>query len=707
MPLPIFLALLPDVLAITAAAPQQPARASDERPLPESIVTARKWEEEADQVPASLSSLDSATLETSGIDSVRDASLRIPNLFINQFSSRRLSFPTIRGIGSGQGDPAVTTYIDGVPQLTTSSTNLPLFDIERVEILRGPHSTLYGRNALGGVIHVIPKHPTGTFEGDGSVTLGNYGLQEYSLWGGGPIRDEDLFFRAGAQHSRRDGYTENDATGNDVDFRNSWYGRGSVLWTPSDESELSFGLYGERARDGGFVLSELNGLRQRPHRINQDFEGRGERDIVAPSLTWKHSGDDLDFTSVTAYQDWSTDETSDFDFSIIDGVRRHSTESQRYVNQELRLESASGDEETDGESSGVRWLGGVNLFAADTSRSGATEYRPGGAGILFPPENVGTDTQRGSFDDWGVALFGQVNAPLASGFDLGFGLRFDHEAKDAALRRTFESGGMTFSDSSSSLSESYDEVVPEVSLKKDLGESTMAYTRVAKGFKAGGFNLAAPTGRLAFGPETSWTFELGAKSSFLEEKLHLTAALFYIDWDDMQLSLFDGATGGYVDNVGKADSRGFEAEVRGEALEGLELFGGFGYTDATFDQYTDTYGQNVAGNTLPFVPETTWNVGGTYSQGPDPDHQWFVHAALVGVGSYYFDAGNREKEDFTLLEARAGLVRKHWKLEAWVRNALDEEYVQVAFQASPADPSYFVGENGAPMTLGITLSGGF
>ncbi len=707
MLLPILLALLPDILAATPVPPRQDAPPPDERPLPESVVTARKWEEEADQVPASLSALDSSTLQTAGIDSVRDASLRIPNLFINQFSSRRLSFPTIRGIGSGQGDPAVTTYIDGVPQLTTSSTNLPLFDIERVEILRGPHSTLYGRNALGGVIHVIPKHPTGTFEGDGSVTFGNYGLQEYSLWGGGPIREEDLFFRAGAQHSRRDGYTKNDATGNDVDFRNSWYGRGNVLWTPSDESEVSLGLYGERARDGGFVLSELNGLRQRPHRINQDFEGRGERDIVAPALTWKHSGDDLDFTSVTAYQDWSTDETSDFDFTVVDGIRRHSTASQRYVNQELRLESVS--DETDEGTSQVRWLAGVNLFAADTSQSGATEYRPGGAGILFPLHNVGTDTQRGSFDDWGVALFGQVNLPLGAEFDLGFGLRFDHEAKDATLRRTFESSGVTFSDTRTSLSESYNEVVPEVSLKKPLGETTTAYTRIAKGFKAGGFNLAAPTGRLAFGPESSWTWELGAKSSHLEEKLHFTAALFYIDWDDMQLSLFDGATGGYVDNVGKANSRGFEAEVRGEPLEGVELFGGFGYTNATFDQYTNTYGQNVAGNTLPFVPETTWNVGSTYSQGPAPDHLWFVHAALVGVGSYYFDAGNTEREHFTLLEARAGLVREHWRLEAWVRNALGEDYIQVAFQPSP-DPyysNYFVGENGAPMTLGITLSGGF
>lgn len=680
---------------------------SDERALPESVVTARKWEEEAAKVPASLSALDAEQLENAGLEDVREASLRTPNLFINEFSSRRLSFPTIRGVGSGQGDPAVVTYIDGVPQLTVSSTNLPLFDVERVEVLRGPHSTLYGRNALGGVIHILSKHPTATPEVHGSATFGNYGLQEYSLWGGGPIDEEDLFLRAGARYSRRDGYTKNDVTGNDIDFREAWYGRGGVLWAPTEESEISVGVYGERARDGGFVLSDLAGLRQRPHRIAQDFEGRGERDLIAPSITWKRAGEDVALTSVTAYQDWSYDETSDFDFSVVDGVRRHSLESQSYVNQEVRLESVQEDSaEGDRE---LRWLAGVNLFAADTSRSGATEYRPD-IGVLVPPPftpPIGTDTQRGSFDDWGVAVFGQVTVPIPAEFELGLGLRYDHEAKDADLRRTFDAGGMTVSDVSHSLSDSYDEVVPEVSLKKDLGERTMAYTRIAKGFKAGGFNLDAPTGKLAFEPETCWTWELGAKSSLLDDRLHLSAAVFYVDWEDMQLSLFDNVVGGYVDNVGEAESRGFELEARAEALEGLELFGGFGYTDATFDSYTDTYGQDVAGNTLPFVPETTWNVGGTVFLGEDRDRAWFLHAALVGVGSYYYDAGNRQKEDFKLLDLRAGVRREHWGLELWVKNALDEEYVQIAFQPSTQDPSSFVGESGAPMTLGITLSGGF
>ena len=669
--------------------------------LPTTVVTARMWEEQTAEVPQSLSVLDGSDLRDAGITSIRDASLRVPNLFVNEFSNRRLSFPTMRGIGSGQGDPAVTTYIGGVPQLTTNSTNIPLIDVERIEFLRGPQSTLYGRNALGGVIHIVPRRPSSTLEGDGTFTMGNHGLRELNLSGSGPLPGDELYFRVAAQNSRRDGYTTNDTTGNDVDYRDSTFGRASFLWAPEENWELQLTLHGEHSRDGGFVLGDLASLRQRPHHIAQDFEGITERDIFAPALEWTYYGDEFEVTTISAYQDWQTLDLSDFDFSVIDGVRRHTAESQQSFNQEIRFSSPQSEE------SSSKWLAGINLFAADSSRSAANEYRPGGAGVIFPANQVGTDTPSGEFDDWGLALFGQSSLPLSDAVDLGLGLRLDHESKQADLRRTFVSGGTTFSDTRTHLSADYDEFVPHLSLAWRAAQDVLIYSVASRGFKAGGFNLAAPANRLAFEPETSTNLELGAKLSWLEESVHLNLAVFHIDWDDMQLSLFDATTGGFVDNAGAATSQGFELELIAEALDDLELFGTFGYTKAEFDEYIDPFGANVDGNTLAYAPETTASLGARYVGDIDGRHSWFVQGALQEVGTYYYDAGNRESESFSLLDLRAGVERSAWKLEAWVRNALDEEYVQVAFQPNPNDSSAFVGENGAPLTFGFSLTAGF
>ena len=676
--------------------PPSDSQIDDDIPaLPDTMVTARKWAEEGQDIPQSLRVFGEEELENAGIESVRDASFRVPNLFLNEFSSRRLSFPTMRGIGSGQGDPAVTTYLDGVPQLTTSSTNIALVDIERIEFLRGPQSTLYGRNALGGIIHVIPRLPSAERLLDGGLTLGNHGFQEFFATGGGTLVGDDLFFRLSVLDSSRDGYTTNDFTGNDIDFRDALSTRASLLWAPVDADwDLRFAMHTESSEDGGFILSDLEGLRDRPHRINQDFEGKTERDIFAPALTFNWYGDDVEVTAVTAYQDWDIHGTADFDFSPLDWIRRESIESQTYLNQEVRVSSVDDDE-------GLRWLAGVNLFTADSERSGATEFRPG----VPPPMVAGIDTASGEFDDWGAAIFGQTTFTPVEKFEVGIGARFDYENKQADLRRTFEIGGFPVSDERRHLAADYDEFVPSISVSREMTEDVMAYLSYAKSFKAGGFNLTAPGGSWAFGPETSWTWELGTKTSWCDERVQWNIALFHIDWEDMQLSLFDAAVGGYVDNAGEATSQGLETELRARPLDGLDLFAGLGFTDTEFDKYTDPYGEDVSGNTLAFAPETTWNLGATWSGGPDPDHRWFIHGEIVGVGSYYFDAGNREDESYTLVNLRTGISRRHWTLEAFVRNAFDEEYVAIAFQPNPADPTAFVGESGTPLTCGLSLTG--
>lgn len=668
------------------------------------LVTARKWVELARDVPQSLTVVPERLLRDAGLRSVRETSFLVPNLFVNEFSSRRLSFPTIRGVGSGVGDPAVTTYIDGVPQLTINSTNLPLIDVERIEFLRGPQGTLYGRNSIGGLIHIITRRPGNTPQFRAGGTFGNYDLQEYEVSTSLPLIEDELFLSLAGLHSSRDGYTINRFTGNDVDDRDSLFGRGQILWTPSEQSEIRFTLYGEKARDGGFVLSELNGLRRRPNQINQDFEGLAHRDLAGTSLTWNYYGESIDFVSITSFQDWSVFETSDFDFTFIDAVRRRTRESQQYFTQEVRLSSAADANVPVGEGAAFKWLLGASLFASDSDRLARNNFRPGGIGIFFPPEQVGIDTQFGDFEDLGLAAFGQATLTLGERLDLTAGLRFDFEHKEATVNRTFETGGFTVLSTTTSLERDFDEVVPRFSAAYHVSDDVMVYGLAAMGFKAGGFNLSAPTGRLAFDQETSWTYEAGVKSTFLDERLAVNASVFHIDWDDLQLSLFDAMTGGYIANAASATSRGFEIELGLRPAEGWDLFAGLGYTDAEFDRFIDPFGADVSGRKLAFVPERTWNFGAQYTGRICESATWYVRGEYTGVGTYYYDAGNRASEQFELANFRVGVRSRNVSVEGWVRNAFDQDYVLVAFQPSPFDPTSFVGESGAPQTFGITVN---
>jgi iron complex outermembrane receptor protein len=667
-------------------------------------VTARRWTELVQEVPQSVTVIGADTIRDAGITSIAEAAQLVPNLHMTEFTSRRLSFPTFRGISTGVGDPSVTTYVDGVPQLQIGSTNITLLDVDRIEFLRGPQGTLFGRNSIGGVIQLETARPSNTLTVHGSTTWGNYDLREHALSFSGPLVEDRLFVTLSGLYSERDGYTKNDVTGNRVDDRRSTFGRGKLLFTPDDRNEFQFITYHERSRDGGFALGFLDRIRDRDHHIAVDFEGDADRDIASYALTWTHEADAFEVTSVSSYVDWDIDEQSDFDFSPIDGIRRTTEESQDYFYQEVRLASPDDAPLELDDRGTLKWLVGTTFFTSSSDRSAANESRPGGAGILFPPFAVGTDSDRGDFDDDGIAVFGQATLTIDDRLDLSAGLRYDYEDKEADITNAFETGGFPVFSTRTSRDDSYDEFSPTFSVALRPSDDVMLYARAARGFKAGGFNLRAPAGEESFDTETSWSYELGLKSTILGGRVTFNAAFFYIDWEDLQLSLFDVASGGYVDNAGDATSAGFELELAAAVTEGLDVFASYGRTDATFDEFTDQFGTDVAGNDLAFVPESTASVGaqlgGSFGNGVD----WFARAEYQRVGTYPLDAGNLESEDYDLANFRLGIAWRNLRVEGWMRNAFDDDYVLVAFQPSPFDPTTFVGENGAPQTYGVSLS---
>ncbi|NOT31618.1 MAG: TonB-dependent receptor [Planctomycetes bacterium] len=666
----------------------------------ETVVTARKRAETLSDVPLSVTALDARELEDFGVREVSELVSRVPNVLFSEFSARRLSFPFVRGVGSGINEPAVLTYVDDVPQFGFGGVNLPLFALERVEFLRGPQGTLYGKNALGGLIHLHGRRPSDERLLDLVATRGSDNLEEYSASYSGSLAG-GLAGDIALLTSERDGFTTNDSTGNDVDDRDGVFGRGRLLWNPSANTELDFTLFGERSRDGGFVLSELTALRANPHHINQDFEGLANRDVFDPALVFRARGDELDFTSVSSWQLWEVLEFSDFDFSPIDGVRRHAEEEQEYLYQEFRLGTAAHEGANE---PGKRWLVGASGFLSDAERQASNTFRPGGAGIFFPPGSEGTDRNDGQFDDQGLAVFGELTVPLGEVFELGAGLRYDREEKEVARRHTFDPGGGPIPLGQSQDSETFDELVPMASASWRVDDETRVFARAAKGWKAGGFNLTAPVGSEQFDSETAWSYELGWRQSFDAERYTLGATLFLIDWEDMQLAQFDFAAGGFVDNAGEAESRGLELEGQAELAEGLEGFATVGLLSTEIQEFTDSFGTDTSGNELPFAPENTWSLG-LRTDGELPSGAlWTFAGDYARAGDFFYDAGNRAGDDFGIANFRLGIDSPSYGVAVWLRNAFDEEYETVAFQPSPVDPTTFVGESGAPRVLGFTLS---
>ncbi len=666
-------------------------------------VKARKWDELQQEVPESVAVFDEEQIRDAGARSVKDLSFFVPNLFINEFTARRLSFPSLRGIGSGQGDPAVTTYIDGVPQLSVSSSSIPLLDVESIEFLRGPQGSLYGRNSLGGLIHYHTRVPTDVARGEATVSAGSYDWQELSISTSGPLVEDQLGLGISGLFSSRDGFTKNDFTGNRIDERNSVFGRGQLVFTPNDRDAFRLVLYGEGADDGPFALNDIRALRQRPHRVNQDFEGENTRDLYSSSLVWDHLTDHALMTNALSFVAWDVDETTDFDFTPIDGIRRHTEESQNYLNHEIHLSSKDGESVRLADDASLRWLVGLHTFVSDSERMPSVDFRPGGAGIFFDPAQVGVDTTEGDFDDFGTAPFGQVTVTLWEDLDLSAGLRYDYESKRATINHTFETGGFTVLDVTTRESDVYDEWSPMGAVAYRFTDDLMAFARVAKGFKAGGYNNAASAGQFAFGPESALSYELGEKATCFGDRLLVNATLFYVDWEDMQLTVFDPAAGGRVENAGESTSKGVEVEVVARPWSGVDVIAGYGYADTEFDEFVDSFGIDDSGNRLPFAPETTRNLGLMYSHPCCGDWRAYVRGDYFRVGPYFYDASNLERESYELFNFRVGLSSPRVRVEAFLNNAFDEEYIPIAFQFNPADPTFFIGESGTPRFFGVSV----
>jgi iron complex outermembrane recepter protein len=698
--------LLVLLLAPAAALAQTSAPGSPQAPaarvrLPVLTITAQKEAEDPQDVPVSVTAVPRETLEDAGVRSVSDAAVYAPNTFFNEFTARKLSNPFFRGVGSGPNNPGVTSYIDGVPQLNANTSSIELLDVDQIEFVRGPQSALYGRNALGGVINIVSTRPSlRAWTGSVAGPYGTFNNREFRATAAGPLKTNTLAVGVGLGYSGRDGFTTNDVTGHDLDSRSALFGKGQVLWLPADRWEVRAMFSGERGSDGDYALNDLGALRARPFHASRDVEGYTHRNIESSTVRVARAGRKVDVSATTGFVWWKTEDLTDLDYTSLPLITRNNAEKAFQFTEEIRFASVRNAPIELTPRVRMRWQAGVFVFTQGYEQDAVNHFSPG----VLPYINfaVSQHSPQSMLDDRGLGVYGQSTLTFANNLDVTFGLRGDRENRNADINTFFSP--VIVPPATVVAEKDFNDVSPQFAVAYRVVPRQIVYGTVARGFKAGGFNPASPAGFEAYGQERSWSYEAGVKTSWLAERLSLNAAVFHIDWRELQVYLPNPLVPAqfYVANAAGATSNGVELEFQARPLPALDLFGAVGTTNAHFASGSTSGGVSVGGNDLPNAPAYTANAGVQLSHAFSPVATVYGRAELVRYGDYKYDDANLAwQQAYSLTNLRAGVRSRRVFGEVWVRNAFDTFYVPIALAYTGLAPSGFVGESGAPRTFGV------
>lgn len=670
--------------------------------LPPITVTAQKEPEDPQKLPVSVTAVLSDTLTAAGLSAVSQAGWFAPNTYFNEFSARKLSNARFRGVGASPANPAITSYVDGVPQLNANSSSIELLDVEQIEFVRGPQSALFGRNTLGGVINITSARPSLTrWTGSLVGPYGNFNSGDLRGAVSGPLLDDKLAVSLAFGYAARDGFTRNDVTGHDLDSRSALFGKGQVLFKPSARWEARAVFTGERARDGDYALNDLATLRARPFHTSRDFEGHTHRDVLAPTIQVAYSGSRIDFSANTGFLKWKTDDLTDLDYSALPLLTRHNAEEDFQFTEEIRFSSAKAAPVRLSDRVTLKWQAGMAVFTQNYTQDAVNTFSPF---VLSPFLNfpVSQHSPLAALDDVGVGVYGQGTFTFSQKLDVVVGARGDREHKKADLNTFFVPAIAPAAVLKAE--KDFSDVSPQFAVAYRAAPTATVYGTVARGFKAGGFNPASPVGAETYGQEHSWNYEAGLKTSGFADRLSASVAGFFIDWQDYQTNVPNPQvpTQFYISNAAGATSKGVEFELHARPDRGIELFGGAGFTHARFSDGSVSSGVNVSGRKLANMPSYTADFGVQYARPLRGELSLIARAEAICYGSFEYDDPNTAGQDaYTLTNLRAGLRRKRAFGEVWVRNAFDTRYIPVAFPAPGLAPSGFLGENGAPRTFGI------
>lgn len=731
------------------------------------VSSSAKETNELKNLPTAVSVLSPKQLRDSQIESLPGLSAFVANFFIPSYGSKVSTPIYIRGIGARLGSQTVSLYVDNVPSFNPSAFDFEFQDIQRIEVLRGAQGTLYGRNAIGGIVNIYTLSPL-SFQGTSlMLSGGNYG--QFSVKGSNYSKLTDrLGFSVAAYYKRDDGYFTNNYTGEKVDASENVGSRVKLEWevTPSLKASL-FTDY-DYVSQGAFPY-----MHQDSSAVNFNEPSSYDRHLLTNGLSLRYAGNGYSIHSTTGYQFLKDDMKMDQDYTPLSVFSIRQQQKQHSFSEEITVKSENQKR--------YHWVwGGFGFYdhrTIDTPVSikkdgiyllqrqldAVSEISPVIPYMTYAHDQI---DMPGVYKkpSKGAALFHQ--STLADifgvkGLSATAGVRFDYEhteldffteSQGAAINMrskqappttdpTYVEGDTTLE---GRFSKDYWEVLPRFALKYQPGPNTFLYVSASKGYKTGGYNeqafsklmqdalmeslmgkamgaMGMPGGsgggntdgeptleeQLSYDPEKSWTYEVGGRTEMFDRKLSATVALFYMRVYNTQIIHLLDQGGRIVTNAGKSASKGIELSIRYAPVYHFSLFAEYGFSDAKFKNYKSEE-KDYSGNYIPFAPRHTLSLGASYvhnfASGSFID-RLTGNIQYTGAGKIYWTEENNAYQSFYgLTNASVTAEKGMFGLEIWGKNIFDTKYDSFYFEASDlAGNVNPFVQRGYPVRFGATL----
>ena len=682
--------------------------------LEEIIVTAQKREQSLQDVPISITAMAGEKLESLNIHDIRDLRAQAPN--VNVESSFGKAFPRFYIRGLGVDDFAinlvmpVAIYNDEVVLQSPILQGTPAFDLERVEILRGPQGTLWGKNTTGGAIHLISNKPEHEFGGYGRVTYGRFDQIEAEGAIGGSLINDVLAARAAFIYQGRDGWITNTFTGGKLEGYDDVAGRVQFLWTPNSDFDALLNVhFRDLDADSSTFHLDLENTAIK-ETVAHDQPNLLVEDQIGVSLNMHYDFAGMTLTSITAYEEGDWDSLYDVDGGT-PFARLHYQSKVNDINQfsqEVRL--ASNNE------GALNWIIGAHYFQDELDTFSSLNFNP------FFSERVDSVAESES-----IAVLGNVTYDFNDRLTFNGGIRWTHETRDFTQTDVAYGPGADIFDPASAGSifffpgtaagtfdDTYEELTWDVSLSYALSEDMTVYGKIARGFRGGNFNGLAttPAPITSVDPEIITSYEGGVKGTLAEGRLRFSATGFYYDYEDNQffqtsvgvafLKILLNAPGGSV--------YGAEFEFEFAPTENLYLQAGLGYIETEFKGsliIQDPFDVNVAvdinGNEFVRAPEVTTNILARYSTPFNNYGSVYIQTDWVYTDDVFHSPTNDPRlraPSYWQGGVRAGFISANdkWEVAGWARNITDSDSFSNMFQINGVVGGVF---EGGPRTFGV------
>jgi len=688
------LKLRPLALAIAAAgfAPfvAQAAPAADPQPDPQSseqgksdaarlgeiTVTARRREENLNEIPVAVTALSEAKIEVLNIEDLGDLQGQVPNLTI--YAARGSSSTVtayIRGIGQSDPlwgvEPGVGVYIDDVYVARPQGALLDVLDVDRIEVLRGPQGTLYGRNATGGAIRYITRQPNGDPSFVVSGQFGNLGRGDLRTALGGRL-GEALDFSAAALTRNRDGFSRDVTNNRDVNDQEVYAMRLGFSLPLGDSTRASLALDGIKERSGpAYATGVIRAGGTRPvSDPDNDYytlqtnvvQGRNDLDQFGAVLTLETELDWATWRNIAHYRGMENLLFGDFDGTAQTRFHLFQDQDQDQKGYESQLISTGDGPFT--------WVGGVFLFRESNEQPTRQDIFATGS-----TNTINLDTEA-------RALYGQGTYAFSDALRLTGGLRWSWEEKDFSVVSVRANGTPNFSFAKK---DDWSKLDWRLALDYQFNDDVMGYASAATGFKSGGFNGrgASPAAITTVDEETVLAYEVGVKTTLLDDRLRFNAAYYRNQYDDLQLTAFAPDGTSLLLNAADTRIQGFEVDATAVLAPGWQVNASVGTIDAEYTDFSAINRPIFEGKELKQAPELTWTLGTQYAL------ELGDGELVMGVQAHYTDEHFQnlanspiiKTDEYTLVDARIAYEAAggKWMVALWGKNLTDEEYFTGAF----------------------------